>query len=102
MFLAVKCFCLFFGQADEVRGDRVPRLARTKHTAPEHHLEPSRHDEQLLVPLHGAQGWSDVQLLIYYGFNVREFLILTASRNWEAFRNGCDTDGDLRKKNVHR
>lgn len=43
-------------QADEVRGDLVSRMARAKHTAAEHHVEPPRHDEQLLVPLQGEGG----------------------------------------------
>lgn len=53
-FLIIFYLVGFIGQDDEVRGDRVPRLARAEHTAPEHHLEPSRHDEQLLVPLQGT------------------------------------------------
>lgn len=41
-------------QADEVRGDRVPRMAGAEHPTTEHHLESPGHDEQLLVPLQGA------------------------------------------------
>lgn len=41
-------------QAGEVRGDRMPCVAGAEHAAPEHHLESSWHDEQLLVPLQGV------------------------------------------------
>lgn len=93
--LCLDCVRRPCAQVDEVRGDRVPRLAGAEHAAPEHHLEPPGNDEQLLVPLQGAP-CDDMSSVLHLVLNntvsvlvlARKQLFHAVQANYEP-RDGC-------------